>query len=126
MEIKVNTKGFDNLEKRFLKMQSIDFKPELKYYAGAIQAKAKLIAPRDPSRPPKDMSRPVTGNLRNSIKVSVMNLKALVFTNWSYAIYQEFGTRYMKARPFLIPSFLEYRKKFKDDIKLKLTRGIKK
>jgi HK97 gp10 family phage protein len=126
METKVTLKGFDSLEKKLVKILNTDFKPELTFYSALIQSNAKLIAPRDPSRPPKDMSQKVSGMLRRSIKREIFDLKAIIFTNIEYAQYLEFGTRYMKARPFLIPSFLDQRKKFKNAIKLKLKESVKK
>lgn len=49
-----------------------------------------------------------TGRLRSSITHSVerdgRGLVGFVGTNVEYAIYVEFGTRYMRAQPFLRPA----------------------
>ena len=42
----------------------------------------RAIAPRDPTRPPKDLTRPVTGNLKRSIAYEVNdNLEAKIGVN---------------------------------------------
>lgn len=45
-----------------------------------------------------------TGRLRGSIDYTVSEDTAYVGTNVEYAIYQEMGTRYMAAQPFLKPA----------------------
>lgn len=76
-----------------------------------IQADARKRAPRDHLRPPKDPSRPVTGNLRNSITTSDLrttgrsgNVSAEVGPTAEYGLFQELGTATMPARPFLGPA----------------------
>tara|TARA_R110002167_G_scaffold12153_2_gene52070 strand:+ start:810 stop:1001 length:192 start_codon:yes stop_codon:yes gene_type:complete len=48
------------------------------------------------------------GILRSSIQYEIRKergeLTARIGTNVKYAVYQEFGTRYMKAQPFLRPA----------------------
>ena len=53
---------------------------------------AKLLAPVD------------TGRLRNSISHEVSDQTVYIGTNVEYAAYQEFGTRRMKAQPYLAPA----------------------
>lgn len=85
-------------------------KTVVKKTAKDIEASAKAIAPRDPARPPQDPSRPVTGNLRNSIttsdlrNVSQNSPTAEVRASAKYAVFQEFGTSTMPARPFMGPA----------------------
>lgn len=80
----------------------------------------RAIAPRDPTRPPKDPSRPVTGNLKRSIAYEVNdNLEAKIGVNlqhgltegktpiMEYARYQEFGTPNMPARSYLRKGLIE-------------------
>lgn len=62
----------------------------------AVDRQAKSLAPVD------------TGRLRSSINWRLghdsQGLVGIVGTNVSYAIFQEFGTRYMAAQPFLRPA----------------------
>lgn len=61
-----------------------------------VERRAKQAAPVD------------TGRLRSSITSRLatdsQGLVGIVGTNVSYAIFQEFGTRYMAAQPFLRPA----------------------
>jgi HK97 gp10 family phage protein len=61
-----------------------------------VEAAAKRLAPVD------------TGRLRSSIShqltVDGQGLVAYVGTNVDYAIFQELGTRFMPAQPFLRPA----------------------
>lgn len=72
---------------------------------------AKKLAPVD------------TGNLRNSITHDVDDgeTAAYIGTNVEYAPYQELGTIYMAAQPFLKPAVAdhanEYRKIIEDEMK---------
>ena len=59
----------------------------------AVQAQAKALAPKR------------TGDLQGSITEKPINrYKAKVFTNLTYAIPQEFGTRFMSAQPYMRPA----------------------
>ena len=53
-----------------------------------------------------------TGTLKRSI-----GLTATVAPTVEYAPYQEFGTRYMDAQPFVGPAFNEQKNKFVNDMK---------
>jgi HK97 gp10 family phage protein len=59
-----------------------------------ITSKAKDLAPVD------------TGNLRNSIsyRPGDKSNEMIVGANAPYAVYQEYGTRYMKPQPFMRPA----------------------
>ena len=61
-----------------------------------VEAAAKRLAPVD------------TGRLRSSITHSLerdgRGLVGFVGSNVSYAIFQEFGTRYQRAQPYLRPA----------------------
>lgn len=68
----------------------------------AIQDEAKFIAPYD------------TGNLANSIQVDLSmpgdpTPVAVVYTAVEYAPYVEFGTRHMRAQPFMGPAISKAR-----------------
>jgi HK97 gp10 family phage protein len=60
-----------------------------------------------------------TGRLRSSLQIDVANdaLSAKVTTNVEYAGYVEFGTRKMKARPYLFPAAEEAKAKFRARVK---------
>ena len=77
--------------------------------ANRILADAKMIAPRDPARPPKDPSRQVYGALKahsDVVKVDPKGLTQNVNFYEEYAVYQELGAPAINlpARPFLTPS----------------------
>jgi len=67
-----------------------------------IETDAKLLAPVD------------TGRLRASIhtELSPDGLKAMVLDGVTYGVFMEFGTRYIKARPFLFPAYEKNRAAF--------------
>lgn len=71
-----------------------------------IQMKAQRNAPVD------------TGNLKKSIGLDIMNagLTAKVEPTAEYAPYQEYGTRFMEAHPFVKPAFNEQKELFKSDM----------
>lgn len=53
-----------------------------------------------------------TGNLVGSISASVGNLEAEIGAYANYSSHLEFGTRNMKARPFMFPAMEQERKNF--------------
>ena len=53
-----------------------------------------------------------TGALKNSIEVKTGKLHDDVFVGVEYGIYQELGTRKMRAHPFLVPALEAVRPKF--------------
>jgi len=62
-----------------------------------------------------------TGALVRSIKVKKNGREATISIEKDYAIYLEFGTSKMRARPFIIPAFLKTKKWFSDKL-----NGLKK
>lgn len=64
-----------------------------------VQAQAKALTPVD------------TGQLRNSIDYKVEddkgNVEGIVGTAIDYGIHIEYGTKYQKAQPYLLPAFRE-------------------
>lgn len=58
-----------------------------------------------------------SGALRQSITRVVDKLRAFVGTALEYAPYEEFGTRFRPAHPFLRPAFLTSTRKIKDIFK---------
>jgi HK97 gp10 family phage protein len=49
-----------------------------------------------------------TGYLRGSIYAKIHEWVAEIGVEATYALYVEFGTRYMQARPYLFPAIQEY------------------
>lgn len=67
--------------------------------AAAIEGKAANLAPVD------------SGNLRNSMyRKDISDMRVEVGNTADYAVYVEFGTRFMGAQPYLIPAVDETRK----------------
>ena len=64
----------------------------LKKAAFDIEGQAKMRAPVD------------TGHLKNSINADGGDLEWRVSSPANYSVYQEFGTRFMAAHPYLIPA----------------------
>lgn len=68
--------------------------------AAAIEGKAANLAPVGD-----------TGNLRNSMyRKDISDMRSEVGNTADYAVYVEFGTRFMGAQPYLIPAVDETRK----------------
>lgn len=74
--------------------------------AFAVEARAKTIVPVD------------TGTLKNSIQAEMLDdLSAQVAPHTDYAIYVEFGTRRMAARPYMAPAAEAVRPAFVAEMK---------
>lgn len=60
-----------------------------------------------------------TGTLKRSIGLNLTDsgLTATIAPTAEYAPYQEYGTRYMDAQPFVGPAFNEQKNKFVNDMK---------
>lgn len=84
--------------------------------ARKVQARAKDLAPVD------------TGALKGSIRVKqyAQFLSAVVYTNLEYAPYQEFGTVYVPAHPFMHPAFNQLKSEIERDIKEYINKEIRK
>ena len=65
-----------------------------------------------------------TGDLRRSITRAVVKIRAFVGTPIEYAPYEEFGTRFRGAHPFLRPAFFGSIKAINDIFK-KLYKAVK-
>ena len=64
-----------------------------------------------------------TGALVRSIKVKKNGRNATITISKDYAIYLEFGTSKMRARPFIIPAFLKTKKWFTDKLNSIASKG---
>ena len=92
----------------------------LQSVAFQVEAEAKKRAPRDPQRPPMDMTAKVTGALKNSIHTERKKAGLYwVVDGVEYGIYQELGTSRMQARPFMVPA-VEKVRQYLDDLFRKL------
>lgn len=58
-----------------------------------------------------------SGALVKSIKVSKEKNKSIISISKNYAVFLEFGTSKMRARPFIIPAFQKTKKWFSDKLK---------
>lgn len=91
IRVQVNLKGFGKVTP---KVES-GIKAGLKKIGLSIEREAKIRAPIR------------TGRLRSSIHTKLMRLKVLVKDGVFYGIFQELGTRFMKAQPFMKPAVLK-------------------
>lgn len=78
----------------------------VKMNGAELQQKAQRKAPVD------------TGTLKRSIGLEIKDggLTAECAATAEYAPYQEWGTRYMEAQPFMKPAFNEQKERFKHDM----------
>lgn len=103
--VSIELKGFDSLLSRaklLVPRVRAGAQEAVAEIALLIETEAKLLAPVD------------TGRLRASIhtELSPDKLKAMVLDGVTYGVFLEFGTRYIKARPFLFPAYEKYRGTF--------------
>lgn len=91
----------DKLIKKLGDVGNIDYSKPITEATIKVQRRAKDLAPRD------------TGDLIRSIFRQVLKRRGKngspwavgrVYTSLEYAIYQEFGTVFMEAQPFLVPA----------------------
>lgn len=87
-------------------MQMDLVKKAIQVNGSELQTKAKEKAPVD------------TGQLKRSIGLEITDggLTAEVEPGVDYAAYQEYGTRFMNAQPFMRPSLQEQAKQFRKDL----------
>ncbi|MGQ9530152.1 MAG: HK97-gp10 family putative phage morphogenesis protein [Candidatus Bathycorpusculaceae bacterium] len=88
-EFKAVMQRFDGAVQRYVHEQ-------LASWAAEVKALAQQLAPFK------------TGHLRSSIYAKVNEWVAEIGAEATYALFIEFGTRYMQARPFLYPAVQEY------------------
>lgn len=105
IEVKCADKLITKFENMSRKMEK-EVKKSVKKRTYEMEAKAKKFAPYE------------FGDLEDSIRSDFYNrgLSGEVSTSRFYAIYQEKGTRYMNAQPFLFPAFLTTRSDFIRDL----------
>ncbi|HHY54108.1 MAG TPA: hypothetical protein GYA08_01600 [Chloroflexi bacterium] len=113
MEIRVRIEGIDEAIRQLDGLTSrAALRQGLAAAAFLVEGAAKVKAPVD------------TGFLRNSIQtVSVTDREAVVAAGAEYAIYQEMGTRFMRARPYMRPALEDNRERIAGLIRDALERG---
>lgn len=122
MAITFKIEGAKEVSRQFRKLQIISPQMAAKEVARAavnIQAKAKKRAP---------VAKVHGGTLRSSIKLKKVHSFGLVwhvFTKVKYAPYQEFGTRFIKAKLFLTTAFESELPIFKARIAKAISRASK-
>ena len=116
-EVKLDTAVLDSI----IKNSPVKAANAVTKTANRILADARMIAPRDPARPPKDPERQVTGALKaNSdiVKVDILGLTQTINFYQVYAAAQELGRPEINlpARPYLTPSVEKHASQFIKDL----------
>lgn len=107
MKMHVKITGAKELAAELQKKCSLDaVKTVVRTNGAQLQEKAMRKAPVD------------TGTLKRSIGLTIDNggMAAQVEPAVEYAPYQEYGTRFMEAQPFVGPAFREQKEIFKRDL----------
>lgn len=103
----IKIEGLDKLQKHLKKQCTLeDVRNVVKMNGAELQNKAMRTAPVD------------TGTLKRSIglEITEAGMTAEVEATAEYAPYVEYGTRFMKAQPYIRPSLEEQKKSFKNDL----------
>lgn len=95
----------DKCIKKFKNLEGVDLMPEIRKGTYKVQKTAVALAPVGTPES-TGVKGYVGGTLKSSIRVSISKKEqyGMVYTNLEYAIYQEFGTRFQKGTPFLLPA----------------------
>jgi len=88
-EFKAAMQQFDSAMQRYVHRQ-------LASWAADVKALAKQLVPVK------------TGHLRSSIYAKIQEWVAEIGAEVTYALFVEFGTRYMQAQPYLYPAIQEH------------------
>jgi HK97 gp10 family phage protein len=99
VEVNVDVEGFEEFRaavERFDSGLQGNVQRQLESWAESVKALAKQLVPVR------------TGHLRDSIYVKIGDWVAEIGSEAAYALFVEFGTRRMMARPYLFPAFQEY------------------
>lgn len=100
-------RGTKELSEALLKKANLEAVRKIVRQNGAeLQSKAQRKAPV------------ANGDLMGSIGLDVtdLGLTAEVEPTVEYAAYQEYGTRFMEAQPYMKPAFNEQKEQFKKDL----------
>lgn len=103
---KFSIKGDKELIRRVKKLSDKrKVKQAVALSANDVMRKAQAKAPVD------------TGHLKESINVKeVTQTKAIIIANSDYSGYVEFGTRYMRAQPYMRPAVKEVVPEFQEQL----------
>lgn len=99
--------GMDKLEKQLKKNVALnDVKKVVRKNGVGLQKAAQKKAPID------------TGTLKRSVGIDITDsgMTATVEPTAEYSAYVEYGTRFMKAQPYMKPALEEQEKLFKADM----------
>jgi HK97 gp10 family phage protein len=99
VEVNVAIEGVDELKaaiQRFDSAMQNHVQKQLTSWAEAVKVLAKQLVPVR------------TGHLRDSIYAKISEWVAEVGSDATYALFVEFGTRRMRARPYLFPAIQEH------------------
>lgn len=99
--------GMDKLEKQLKKNVTLnDVKKVVRKNGVGLQKAAQKKAPID------------TGTLTRSVEIGITDsgMTATVEPTAEYSAYVEYGTRFMKAQPYMKPALEEQEKLFKADM----------
>ena len=114
----IRIEGLDELEKQLKKNATLnDVRKVVRKHAADLQTKAQRKAPVGT---PASTGIPgyVGGTLKRSIGLEIRDngLTAEVEATAEYAPYVGWGTRFMKAQPFIKPALEEVEPRFKSDM----------
>lgn len=99
--------GTDELLNEFKRYANLqDVKNAVKLNTSNFQKEAMRKAPVD------------TGNLKRAITIDILDggYTGKITATADYSIYQEYGTRYMSAQPFMRPSLSIIEPQFRSDL----------
>ncbi|MEM1566734.1 MAG: HK97 gp10 family phage protein [Candidatus Bathyarchaeia archaeon] len=99
VEITITVEGAENLQQALQRLDDAaqrNIQEHLERWAMEVREHARALAPVR------------TGLLRNSIYTKTSGWTVKVGASAEYAIYVEFGTRHMQAKPFLRPAVEEH------------------
>jgi HK97 gp10 family phage protein len=99
VEVNVAIEGVEEFKtamQRFDSAMQNHVQEQLASWAEAVKALAKQLVPVR------------TGHLRDSIYAKISEWMAEISSEAAYALFVEFGTRRMRARPYLFPAIQEH------------------
>lgn len=99
IEISCDVKGVEEFQKALRNFDSAmqrHVHRQLASWAADVKALARQLVPVR------------TGHLRSSIYAKIHEWVAKIGAEATYAMFVEFGTRYMRARPYLYPAIQEH------------------
>lgn len=99
VEASIDISGFEEFKaalQRFDSAMQERVHKQLTNWAAYVKASARQLVPVR------------TGRLRSSIYTKIQEWTAEIGAEAAYALFVEFGTRYMEARPFVFPAVHEH------------------